>query len=76
MVPHDAKEDLCIPVRCVDVPICTNLVEAFYNITLIARSYTALIISGIDEKWYRIMQRRTFAYQGPLHTLPQAFKAF
>jgi hypothetical protein len=27
------------------------------------RSYTALIISGIEDNWCRMMQRRTFAYQ-------------
>jgi len=29
---------------------------------LIASSYTALIIPGINENWCRFMQRRTFAY--------------
>ncbi|MDY0111631.1 MAG: hypothetical protein RBR57_01780, partial [Candidatus Syntrophosphaera sp.] len=32
-------------------------------IILSAISYTALIILGIDENWYRFMQRGTFAYQ-------------
>jgi len=66
-VSDDAKEDLCIPIKS------TNLAEAFYNIILIASSYTALIILGINENWCRLMQRRTFAYRdlcipGPLHT--------
>jgi len=55
-VPLYAKEDLCIPIKS------TSLVEAFYNIMLIASSYTALIIPGINENWCRFMQRRTFAY--------------
>jgi len=29
LVPHDAKEDLCIPIRCADVLICTSLAETF-----------------------------------------------
>jgi len=47
---------------CADVLICTSLLEAFKNIILIARSYNALILPGIDENWCRMMQRRTFAY--------------